>query len=123
MEGDKSFCTSDAEKIQYRLWSKLAIVPGRRCRLGAKKNVTRVTLPDDMCFPKQAFSARLTLDHTRGCIFVAANALILYSLCFQVRLEVLSGLPHGFLSLNSFSRECQSAVDYILERIRDVVLA
>lgn len=45
----------------------------------------------------------------------------LYDARSNVTVDVMSGLPHGFLSLNSISRECQMAVDYLTGRLRDIV--
>ncbi|XP_059082509.1 hormone-sensitive lipase-like [Tigriopus californicus] len=40
----------------------------------------------------------------------------------KVTLEVLSGLPHGFLSLTGMSKDCALAVEHITEKMRDIVL-
>ena len=42
---------------------------------------------------------------------------------FQVKLEVLNGLPHGFLSLANLSKECHAAVSHLMEKIRDIILS
>lgn len=41
----------------------------------------------------------------------------------RVRLEVLGGLPHGFLSLGGFSKDCKAAVGHLLEKIRDALIS
>ena len=41
----------------------------------------------------------------------------------QVDLQVLNGLPHGFLSLGNLSKDCQMAVDFITEKLRDIILS
>jgi acetyl esterase/lipase len=41
----------------------------------------------------------------------------------NVTLNVLSGLPHGFLSLNSISKEAQLAVDFISKKIQNMIIS
>ena len=57
-----------------------------------------------------------TFEGQTGCF----NSTFLSS---QVRLDVLSGLPHGFLSLTNMSKDCAKAVDYIAGKLRDIILS
>jgi hormone-sensitive lipase len=36
----------------------------------------------------------------------------------RVTLDVLGGLPHGFLSLNGLSTDCRAAVDLVTKRLK-----
>lgn len=45
----------------------------------------------------------------------------LFSLGKTVTLDVIRGLPHGFLSLNSVSKKSQEAVDYIGEKLQRII--
>ncbi len=42
---------------------------------------------------------------------------------FQVDLQVLRGLPHGFLCLGDLSKDCRASTDFIAEKLRDIILA
>ena len=40
-----------------------------------------------------------------------------------MKIDVLTGLPHGFLSLNAVSKDCMSATEFVTEKLRDLVLS
>ena len=39
----------------------------------------------------------------------------------RVTLDVLGGLPHGFLSLNGMSAECKTAVDLLTLKLKELL--
>ena len=39
----------------------------------------------------------------------------------DVKLEIMPGMPHGFLAFGAMSTECQMGVDHVTKKIRDLI--
>ena len=39
----------------------------------------------------------------------------------DVTLEIMPGMPHGFLGFSSMSTECQLGVDHVTKKIKDLI--
>ena len=39
----------------------------------------------------------------------------------DVKMEIVPGMPHGFLAFGAMSTECQLGVDHVTKKIRDLI--
>ena len=77
-------------------------------------------IPDDMLAmfpPVHMFTTEI--DPCLDEVITFSNKLV--DLGTPVTLDVIHGLPHGFLSLNSISRLSQQAVDFIGKKLQDIL--
>jgi hormone-sensitive lipase len=78
-------------------------------------------IPSQVCSlfpPTHLFSTDVDpcLDET-----VAFSDKLIRGGASRVTLDVLGGLPHGFLSLNGLSHECRIAVDLVTFKLKELL--